>query len=179
MVAGAVTPGVLGDAVEVNRFSATTESEAVVAAPRSEIWAVLTDPVLLPKLTPLLDRIETNGSTWTWHMMQIKALGVRISPAFTEQMTFDDGQRIDYEHAPPKGIHERTGADGWYVLADVDGGTKLSISLTLSVELPLPRSAGVAVRRVMNKTMGRTGDKFSANLLRHLGVAPAGTSMWR
>lgn len=147
-----------------------------MAAPRSEIWAVLTDPVLLPKLTPLLDRIETDGDRWTWHMMRIKALGVRISPAFTEKMTFEDGVRIDYEHAPPAGVHERTGADGRYVLEDVDGGTKLSISLTLSVELPLPKSAGPAVRGVMNRTMARTGDKFSTNLLHHLGVAPARAS---
>ncbi|MEO9138162.1 MAG: hypothetical protein ABI345_03765 [Jatrophihabitans sp.] len=154
----------------MNRFSATTESEAVVAAPRSEIWAVLTDPVLLPKLTPLLDRIETDGDLWTWHMMQIKGLGVGISPAFTEKMVFDDRLRIDYSHCPPAGEYERTGADGWYILKDVDGGTHLSISLTLNVELPLPRAAGSAVRSVMSKTMARTGDKFSANLLEHLGV---------
>ncbi len=40
-------------------FSATTDSEAVVAADREAIWAALTDPVLLPKLTPLLRSIET------------------------------------------------------------------------------------------------------------------------
>lgn len=154
----------------MNRFSATTESETVVAAPREDIWAVLTDPVLLPTLTPLLERIETDGDLWRWHMMQIKGLGVGISPAFTEKMVFDDGVRIDYSHWPPEGEHERTGADGWYVLNDAGGGTHLSISLTLNVELPLPKAAGGAVRGVMNKTMARTGDKFAANLLAHLGI---------
>lgn len=162
----------------MNRFSSTTASEAVVAASRADIWAVLTDPVLLPKLTPLLQRIESDGDLWTWHMVQIKGLGVGISPSFTEKMTFDDtdgGHRIDYTHAPPPGSRERTGAEGWYLLEDAagDGGsvaTKLSISLTLDVELPLPRSAGRAVRKVMDSTMARTGDKFSKNLLRHLGV---------
>lgn len=154
----------------VNRFDATTESEAIVAAPRSEIWKVLTDPVLLPKLTPLLRRIETDGDLWRWHMMQIRALGASISPAFTERMHFIDGERIDYEHRAPAGVVERSGADGWYVLVDVDGGTRLQISLTLHVDLPLPRSAKPAVRRVMQSTMKRTGDRFSANLLRHLGV---------
>ncbi|SHF46994.1 Carbon monoxide dehydrogenase subunit G [Jatrophihabitans endophyticus] len=154
----------------MNRFSATTESDAVVAAPRADIWAALTDPVLLPQLTPLLERIDTDGDLWTWHMMQIKGLGVRVSPSFTEKMTFDELNRIDYEHAPPKGTHERTGASGWYVLRDVANGTRLSISLTLSVELPLPRTAAPAVRGVMNSTMARTGDRFSANLLQHLGV---------
>jgi carbon monoxide dehydrogenase subunit G len=154
----------------MNRFSATTTSEAVVAAERADIWAVLTDPVLLPKLTPLLNSIDTDGDLWVWHMVKISALGVTISPKFTEHMHFDDKTRIDYEHEAPAGVTERTGADGWYVLEDVDGGTKLSISLTLHVELPLPKAAGPAVKKVMNSTMARTGDKFSANLLKHLGI---------
>lgn len=141
-----------------------------MAAPRPDIWAVLTDPVLLPKLTPLLDRIDTSGDLWTWHMKQIAGLGVGISPEFTEKMVFDDGKRIDYTHTPPEGVHERTGAEGWYVLKDVEGGTHLSISLTLSVELPLPKAARRAVQGIMKSTMTRTGDKFSTNLVRHLGI---------
>lgn len=152
-------------------FTATTKSEAVVKAERKKIWDVLTDPVLLPKLTPLLDSIDTDGEFWRWHMMRIAALGVSISPTFTEKMVFDEGVRIDYSHEAPEGKHERAGADGWYLLEDVDGGTKLSISLTLTVELPLPKAASPAVSRVMKATMARTGDKFAANLLRHLGIS--------
>lgn len=155
----------------MSTFSATTESEAVVAAERKKIWDVLTDPVLLPALTPLLTRIDADGDVWRWHMTRIAALGVGISPAFTERMVFDEGARIDYSHQPPDGTHERAGADGWYVLEDVDGGTKLSIRLTLHVELPLPRASSAAVTRVMKVTMARTGDKFAANLLDHLGIA--------
>jgi hypothetical protein len=158
----------------VNRFSATTESGAVVAAERSALWAVLTDPKLLPELTPLLERIETNGTLWRWHMKRIAALGVGISPCFTERMHFDEGRRIEYEHEPAAGVTERTGADGWYELIDVDGGTELGIKLTLHVDLPLPRTAAPAVERVMKSTMARTGDRFSANLLRHLGLDSSG-----
>ena len=154
----------------MNQFSATTESTAVVAADRMKIWAALTDPVLLPTLTPLLKSIDAAGDLWRWHLVSISALGVRISPAFTERMHFTEGSKIVYEHEAPAGTVERTGADGWYDLSDVEGGTRLQISLTLHVDLPLPRSAGPAVRRVMTSTMGRTGDKFSENLLRHLGV---------
>ncbi len=154
----------------MNTFSATTESTAVVAAERARIWAVLTDPVLLPKLTPLLKSIDADGDVWRWHLMSISALGVSIAPAFTERMRFLDEREIGYEHEAPPGTVERTGADGWYRLTDVEGGTRLEISLTLHVDLPLPRSAGPAVRRVMNGTMARTGDRFSANLLRHLGI---------
>lgn len=151
-------------------FTATTESEAVIAAGRSEIWVVLTDPVLLPKLTPLLTKIETDGESWRWHLVRLSVLGVGISPVFTERMTFDEGRRIDYTHQPPPGATERTGAEGRYVLSDVDGGTRLEISLTLHVDLPLSRLAAPAVSAVMRATMQRMGDRFSANLERHLGV---------
>ena len=157
----------------MSRFSATTESVAVVAAERSVLWSVLIDPDLLPKLTPLLRRIETDGDLWRWHMVGLSVLGIGISPVFTERMTFDSEMRIDYTHEQPEGANERTGAEGSYVLADVEDGTHLAISLTLNVELPLPGLAGPAVRTVMQETMQRTGERFSANLLQHLGLTTA------
>jgi hypothetical protein len=103
-------------------------------------------------------------------MMKIAALGVSVIPVFTETMSFDDGKRIEYRHTPPDGKRERAGAEGRYELSDVDGGTHLSISLTLRVDLPLPRASARAVQGVMRSTMNRTGDKFSNNLLAHLGA---------
>ena len=47
----------------MTRFTATTESEAIVPAARKDIWAALTDPDLLPRLTPLLRRIDADGDT--------------------------------------------------------------------------------------------------------------------
>jgi carbon monoxide dehydrogenase subunit G len=158
----------------MNKFRATVESSALVPAERMAIWKALTDPDLLPKLTPLLRRIDAHGELWTWHLMRIAALGVSISPAFTERMVFVEGRRIEYWHEAPRGVTERAGAQGWYELADADGGTELKISLTLEVQLPLPRAVAPAVARVMKSTMNRTGDRFSSNLLKHLGVrAPA------
>jgi carbon monoxide dehydrogenase subunit G len=157
----------------MSRFTATNKSEAVVPAERSEIWAVLTDPVLLPKLTPLLRRIDADGDLWTWHLVRISVLGIGISTAFTERMKFDEGRRIDYTHEPPKGANERTGAEGTYELSDVKDGTHLAISLTLHVELPLSKLAAPAVVRIMEGTMQRMGQRFSTNLLDHLGVRKA------
>jgi carbon monoxide dehydrogenase subunit G len=154
----------------MNRFSATNESQAVVAADRAAIWAALTDPELLPKLTPLLKKIDTDGDVWKWHLIRIAALGVSISPAFTERMRFEDERRIAFSHEPPPGVRERASADGFYELTDVGNGTHLAISLTLCVELPLPRLAAPAVERVMSLTMQQTGERFSANLLKHLGA---------
>ncbi len=152
------------------QFSARVNSTADISASRSEVWAALTDPVLLPKLTPLLSSIDADGDFWTWHMMKIAALGVSIVPSFRERMEFTDQSRIVYTHQPPEGRHERAGAEGTYDLSDVDGGTHLVISLQLTVELPLPKVSAKAVEKVMASTIGRTGDKFSANLLAHLGA---------
>ena len=155
----------------MNRFSATNESEAVVAADRADIWAVLTSPIMLPKLTPLLTKIDADGDLWRWHLIRLNVLGVGVGSEFTERMKFEDGKRIDYFHEPPAGSNERTGAEGWYVLSDHKDGTHLAISLTLNVELPLPRASKGVVQRVMAQTMQRTGDRFSVNLYKHLGIS--------
>jgi carbon monoxide dehydrogenase subunit G len=155
----------------VSTFTATVNTAADISADRDDVWTALTDPVVLPKLTPLLRNIDADGDTWRWSMMRIAALGVGITPTFTENMTFVDCKRIEYTHAPPHGTNERAGAEGVYELSDVDGGTHLEIELALHVELPLPKAAAPAVQRVMRATMNRTGEKFSANLLAHLDAS--------
>jgi hypothetical protein len=158
----------------MNRFTATTASETVVAARRSEIWAVLIQPELLVELTPLLRRIEVgvDGSAdlWRWHMIKIGALGASVRPVFTERMRFDEGRRIGYTHQPPPGVTEHQGADGYYELSDVPGGTRLSMGLTLQLDLPLSRLARPAVSRVVESTIQRTTERFTAHLIRHLGA---------
>lgn len=151
-------------------FTATNRSEAVVAADRDAIWAVLTDPDLLVQLTPLLTRIDADGDRWTWHLMRITALGVGIAPVFTEQMTFTPTTQIRFHHVSPAGSREHAGVEGHYELTDAPHGTHLAVELTMAVDLPLPRLSAPAVERVMSLTMARTGERFSANLLRHLGL---------
>jgi carbon monoxide dehydrogenase subunit G len=154
----------------MSRFTATVASAADITADREAVWKALTDPDLLARLTPLLQSIRADGDVWTWSMIRIAALGVAICPSFTEKMTFDEGKRIDYTHAPPKDATERAGAEGSYVLADVPGGTHLEMKMTLRVELPLPKAATPAVQRVMRATIDRTGQRFWTNLLTHLGA---------
>ena len=108
-------------------------------------------------------------NTWRWHLTKLTVLGIGIAPIFTEQMTFDEPSYIEYSHRPP-GKTERAGADGWYKLEEVEEGTHLEIELTMHVDLPLSKLAAPAVNRVMSSMMQRTGDRFAANLLRHLGA---------
>ncbi|WP_130290689.1 hypothetical protein [Pseudonocardia sediminis] len=132
------------------------------------MWDILVDPDRLPKLTPLLSRIEADGEHWRWHLVRLKVLGVGISPVFTERMTFSEKQRISFTHDPPAGVTEWAGAEGHYELSDVDDGTHLAISLDLAVDLPLSKLATPVVTRTMQTTIQMMGDRFSANLLREL-----------
>lgn len=152
---------------------------------RQDIWAVLTDAELLAALTPLVTSIDDDGPIkggrrWVWHLRGIEALGVSVAPTFTEHMCFTEPAEIRFDHAPPDGRSERAGANGIYRLEALDKVdevdnpvTRLSIDITLCVELPLPRMARRAVEGVMATSMRRTGDRFAANLYRHLGIDAA------
>lgn len=153
------------------RFSHRNVSEADVPAARSTIWKVVSDADLLAELTPLVEDIRDRGEVWCWRMQGISALGVSMSPTFTERMVLTPEERMEFSHQPPAGAKERAGAEGTYTLADtVSGGTHLAVDITLTVELPLPRAAKRAVERVMAQTMQRTGDRFAENLYDHLGL---------
>ena len=133
----------------MNRFAARTEARAVVRAGREEIWAALTDPALVARMTPFVKSIEAEGEHWLWEMTGLEVLGVGVASAFTERMTFTDLERIEFQHDPPAGKQERTGVHGWYDLSDTDGGTHLATSLEVAVELPLPRVSSPAVTTAM------------------------------
>ena len=152
----------------MSRFTASNNSEAVVSAKRSDVWALLTDPEALPRLTPFLASIDADGDLWRWNMSRIPVLGVSVAPSFTEKMVLEPEERIAFHHAPPDGKPERAAAEGLYLLEEVDEGTKLTIELELCVELPLPRASRRAVQGVMDGVMRRMGERFAANLLREL-----------
>lgn len=154
----------------MTRFSAGTEASAVVAADRAEIWAALTDPDVVARLTPFVTRIRERGPDWYWEMSRLQILGVGLAPAFTERLTFLHEQRIEFEHDPPPGEEERAGASGWYRLGDHPDGTALSTRLEITLDLPLPRVSGPAVHATMRGVIGQMGDRFSRNLCRHLGL---------
>ncbi|MGJ9421552.1 SRPBCC family protein [Aeromicrobium sp. CF3.5] len=151
-------------------FTAERESTAVVAADRAAIWAILTDPDVLARLTPLLERIEASGDHWVWHLKTIEVLSERLVPTFTEKMTFDEGSRIEFTHDPPAGSSERAGVEGRYDLVDVDGGTQVSIRLEISVDLPLPKMTSPAVTTAMKAVIASMGNGFAKRLNAELGV---------
>jgi carbon monoxide dehydrogenase subunit G len=148
-------------------FSVSTASSATVEASRKRVWDALTDPDLLPRLTPYLRRIDADGHRWTWHLVRIPVLGSMVSPSFTEVMTFDEPSRIDFVHDPER-TDEKARVDGRYDLVEVDEGTHLEIALAISVDLPFPRLAKPAVQTAMRAVVATMGARFSHNLVRHL-----------
>jgi carbon monoxide dehydrogenase subunit G len=152
-------------------FSAKTRAEAVVLAPQQDIWDALVDPELMARFTPFLKRITADGDHWRWEMSGLDVLGVKVAPAFTERMVFTEPERIEFHHDPPAGATEKAGVEGWYRLTRVDDGTTdLVTELQITLDLPLPKAAGGAVRAAMRKVIDTMGDRFSRNLLDHLGA---------
>lgn len=154
-------------------FSSRNQSTANVPASQEAIWAVLSDPDALARLTPLVRGITAEGDLWCWQLSGISALGISVEPAFTERMTFTDGSCIRFRPDPPFGDQQRAGATGRYELSERDGGvTHLAIDITIDVDLPLPKLSAKAVERVMATAMARTGDRFARNLYEQLDLDP-------
>jgi carbon monoxide dehydrogenase subunit G len=157
----------------VTRFSSRNASTSTVPAPLAQIWDLISDPVTLGSLTPLVRSIESSGDVWVWSLAGISALGLTIAPTFTERMDFVEMERIEFSHEPPNGSEEKAGAEGVYELRSVSRThTHLQVDITLHVELPLPRLATRTVEGVMAATMRRTGARFAVNLYERLGLDP-------
>jgi carbon monoxide dehydrogenase subunit G len=149
-------------------FTVHNRSTATVAAERMEIWDALTDPDLLPRLTPYLQEIEVDGDHWRWHLTRVPVLGAVVEPSFTERMSFQEPREIRFRH-DPRGRQEQAGVEGAYRLRDEDAGTDLRIDLAITVDLPFPKVAGPAVRTAMGGVVAYMGRRFGHNLVRHLG----------
>lgn len=153
------------------RFSTSTRSAATISATPDAVWATLTDPALVARLTPFLHRVTERGEHWVWEMTKVPVLGKSFSFSFTERMTFDEPHRIDFTHDPAAGHGDETaGVEGWYVLEPRSAGTHLETSLTISVELPFPGVTRPAVSAAMKGVVTLMGQRFSQNLLHHLGA---------
>jgi len=160
----------------VTTFSVATASTATVDADRKRVWAALTDPDLIVRLTPYLSRIDAvtdhGVERWTWQLVRIPLLGSMVSPSFTEVMTYDEPSRIDFVHDPAR-TDEKAGVDGRYVLKEAGQGTDLSIDLAITVELPFPKLARPAVHAAMRAVIATMGARFSHNLVRYLATDDA------
>ncbi|MCW2712812.1 MAG: Polyketide cyclase / dehydrase and lipid transport [Marmoricola sp.] len=152
----------------MTRFTACNKSAASLKSSRKHIWDALTDPVLLPKLTPYLNRIDVDGDRWTWHVTKVPVLGKNIGSTFTEVMTFDEPKRIGFEHDPQR-TDEKTEVQGEYDLEEEGTGTRVSIELGVTVELPFPQAMRRPVEGAIAAVMAGMGRRFAHNLLRHLG----------
>jgi carbon monoxide dehydrogenase subunit G len=151
----------------VTRFRAHNHSEATLDADRDAVWAVLTDPDLLVRLTPNLTRIDTDGDRWTWHLTRIPVLSTALRPSFTVVMTFEDGRRIDFAHDESR-TEEQTGVEGEYLLSPEGERTHVAIDLTAWADLPLPSVSRPAVQSTMHAFLVGTGRVFGRNMRRHL-----------
>lgn len=152
-------------------FTTSTHSGATVTAEVEQVWAALTDPVLLARLTPFLHRVTPQGDDhWVWEMSKVPVLGRSFSFTFRERMSFDEPRRIGFTHDPAPGAREAAGVEGWYALDPRGEHTHLETSLAITVDLPFPGLLRPAVTAAMKGVVALMGQRFSAHLLQHLGA---------
>ena len=152
----------------MTRFTASNSSAATLKSSRKEVWAALTDPELLPKLTPYLHRIDVDGDRWTWHVAKVPVLGKSIGTTFTEVMEFEEPTRIRYTHDDSR-TDETSAVEGDYHLEEAGSGCRVAIDIAVTVDLPFPKATRLAVETTMKGVMAAMGRRFAHNLLRHLG----------
>jgi carbon monoxide dehydrogenase subunit G len=159
----------------VTVFSASKRSSAVVPFPREAVWALLTDPHQVARLTPMVRSIQPRGDLWLWKLAPIEVLGHSVGLSFTERMEFTPQERIVYTHTPTG--DERAGVEGTYLLEDTGSGTRsaagthgtrLTIELGVAVDPPSPRLARPAVQASMHGVIAAMGAGFAHNLDRQL-----------
>ncbi len=161
-------------------FTASTEAEAIVLATRQQIWDVLKDADLVARMTPFVSGIEDRGEHWVWSMTRLPVPRTTLSPTFTERMEYVELERIQFKHDAPEGAEENACVDGWYELEDLEPqgdeevATMLRTSLSITLDLPLPGALKPAVKGSMKTVINQMGDRFSANLLEHLGTTTRG-----
>lgn len=152
------------------RFTQTVRSDDRITTTPDRVWAVLVDPALLARMTPLVDVIIVDGERWRWRLITLSGLGMTAAPQFTTVMRLDVGHRIDFEPAPE--TDDRASASG-FLTVEADGeDTVVAIDVTATVDLPLPVVMARPVTRVMFSTMKAGGTRFARNLLVHLGDPP-------
>ena len=104
-------------------------------------------------------------------MSGLEVLGVGITPAFTERMTFTDLEHIDFAHEPARRRPASAPAStGGTTSPTTRAARCCATSLEVVVELPLPRLSAPGGHAAMKGVMATMGDRFSRNLLDHLGV---------
>lgn len=153
------------------RFTQTVRSDDRIRTAPEDVWAVLVDPVLLARMTPLVDAITVDGDRWRWQLTKVSGVGMTATPEFTTLMRVEEGRRIEFEPAPE--ADDRASARG-FLTVEADGVDHMvvAIDVTASVDLPLPRAMARPVTRVMFTTMRAGGSRFARNLLAHLGDPP-------
>jgi carbon monoxide dehydrogenase subunit G len=152
----------------VATFRRTRRDTADVPHPVDAVWDLLVDPDAVARLTPLVSGIAVDHEgRWVWSLRRVPVPGRVLDLTMTEEMTFTPQSRIEFTHAPLEDS-ARAGADGFYALAPVGEGTRLTIELTVTARLPLPGLARPAVEVAMQQVLTQMGNRFATNMLREL-----------
>lgn len=161
-----IAPSQTGYPCAIATFSTRLIATDRIHAPFDDVWGIFADTATLVSLTPLLAEVRDLGERWEWRMAAINRLGISAAPVFTTLM---DVHATGMRFRPDPTRGEPAAAAG-EIRVEPEGlaRTSVSLDLTASVSLPLPRLARRAVEGVMDATLRAGGRRFLSNLLQAL-----------
>ena len=160
-------------ALTMATFSTSNRSAATVTADVEAVWDVLTDPALVARLTPFLQRVRRGGRALGLAADEGARCSARASRSRSASGWTSTPHRIDFTHDPAPGADEAAGVVGWYALALVRMGRTSRRRWRSPSTSPSPVSSGPPSITAMKGVVALMGQRFSHNLLSHLGATTA------
>jgi carbon monoxide dehydrogenase subunit G len=132
-----------------------TTASITVAAPRADVMAVIADFPAYPEWASAVRSAEIIGLDGGGRASQVRFVldaGV-IKDSYVLSYDWGGDDRVRWDLAEPGSVI--TALSGGYLLADADGGTKVTYDLAVDVRIPMP---GMLKRRA-EKTIIETALK--------------------
>lgn len=123
----------------------------------------------VPTLARLLGRVDVTADLgagrWRWTLQRVSAAGYEVRPEFTVRVLREAPERVRLVHDDTDGSGApATSTTGEVALDAEEGGTRVSFTLQLSLELDVPRLLAPVIRQVLRTNLEQVADHFLTEL---------------
>lgn len=134
-----------------------------VPAPLPEVFKVLADVPDSAAHFPEVERLESHGAGYTWHMKRLGWGKLSLQIVYSSQYEgHESGDRVTWWAIPGPGNAETQGA--WELEPLPGGGTRVKLKNELVWSSPVPRLMRGKVEEVFQKENRRLIERYLQNL---------------